>query len=185
MRIRNKMISVISIIAICFGIASCSSNSVSSVDIDKKVEASYVNDASDLVSRGFIEAVFNKDEELFKKCFPDGYVDGLKESDNIDLFTEYTSILTVDGEFLGTKYKAYNEYNTDSGYDEDYMRENISLSHGLESKDIIDQMQIVKLEVLFNIDGKNMKTEVYFLAYRVADKWYAFEMADADAEFKY
>lgn len=184
MTIKSKIVSLILILSMSLCLASCANHGISSLDVDKPVEIEYVNAASDLVSRGFIESVFNKDEEMFKKCFPDGYVDSLKE-DNIDLFKEYTSVLTVDGEFLGTKYKTYNDYTEESGYEEEFMRDSIFLAHNLENSKIIDQMQIVKLEVLFNVDGDNVKTEVYFLVYRVADRWFAFEMADADAEFKY
>ena len=50
--------------------------------------------------------------------------------------------------------------------------------------DLIDEAQIVKLRLNFDVDdGSRVNTDVYILVYKSGSAWYVFELQNSDAEF--
>ncbi|GEM_PF-1030298 len=180
----KKVIATIIIMsAMLFSLTSCTKLPLTGMDIADPVTMEQLNTDGEYVSRGFIESIFNDNEEMFNSCFPEGFIESINADSDTTVFEEYKSVLTIDGDFLGTMFEAYNNYTAEEGYDEDEMRLSISLITGIPEEDIGD-LQIDKIKVYFRDDEGNAAQSIYFLVYSYQGSWYMYNVQNEDAEFK-
>ena len=172
---RKRIICILlSLVMIAF--AGCDRNKMTKMDVDDAVTVEQLNTSSALVVRGFFES------DMFEKCFPEEFINGLKE-DNIDMFAQYSQSLAMPGEFAGTQYLNYNELSAEGGYDDwEVFRNGISEIQGIPA-DQIEAMQIVQIKVYFVNDGENQYIEIYSIAYEYGGSWYMYEIQNSNAEF--
>ena len=150
------------------------------VNVDEEITINNCNESAVKVAEGFLQSVFTENEDLFYKCFPDC---AFEEGDKA--FEAYIAGNADAGKFIGCKYVNFNDYNEDNGYNQEWMKTNISLMHNVEEDDI-QKIQIVKIDVCF--EGANKKeynsVSAYVLVYQLNDNnWYALEIQNSDAEF--
>jgi len=176
----RRLLSLILVGVFVLSIAGCNNN-VSKMDVDTPVTVNEVNSASDFVVRGFLESIFNKDRELFEKCFPEQFITDSKNA-GIDLFDQYVQKLEDDGTFVGTQYLNYNELSVEGGYsDADFYRNNIAILVGATDAEIT-AMHIDHIKVYFTVEGTNRYQEIYGIAYEYKGAWYMYELQNSDAE---
>ena len=149
------------------------------VRIDEAVTVSNVNLSASGAARGFIQAIFTDDRELFYAAFPRSFVDRLGDEDPLAV---YSDMVDPDYEFYGTEFTASNDYTEENGYNADLMRENISFFHNVEES-LITDINIVKMRVYFTSGAEYVSTDVYVVVYKADNNWYAYELQNADAEF--
>lgn len=172
---------IISLMALMF--TACDRNQVTTMDIDEPMTMEKVNESSANVVKAYIESIFTANREMFEKCYPEEFINGLKE-DDMDIYQQYIDTMQAPGTFIGTQYINYNEMNEEGGYDDwESFRDDISLIQGVEASSI-ESLQIVCVKVYFEIDGENKAQEIYAIAYKTNGAWYMYELQKADAEFK-
>lgn len=149
------------------------------VNVDDEITVNNCNETAVKAAEGFLQAVFTENEELFYACFPDCAFD-----ENDKAFEAFTMGNENAGKFIGCKFVNYNDYNEENGYNQEWMKTNISLLHHVEEDDI-QKIQIVKVDVCF--EGSNKKeynsVSAYVLVYQLDNNWYALEIQNSDAEF--
>ena len=134
-------------------------NQVSRLDIDNPVTSDILNTSGEYTARGYVEAIYNDDEAMFAACFPTVSMTSWKQTSGDDIFGQYKQAMAYDGTFLGTAFKAAQDYTTEGGYSEDDMRDSISLLMDIPAEDIT-AMQMEAIEIFFS-DGEKMCRRPY------------------------
>ena len=177
----KKILSVILVCAFAVGVMT-GCNQVSRLDIDNPVTSDILNTSGEYAARGYGEAIYNDDEAMFAACFPDGFYDKLKQTSGDDIFGQYKQAMAYDGTFLGTAFKAAQDYTTEGGYSEDDMRDSISLLMDITAEDIT-AMQMEAIEIFFSDGEKNVSQTVYFLVFEYSGSWYMYNVQNSDSDF--
>lgn len=177
----KKILSLIIVMVLCFSFAACKNDKLK---INDPISIDNCNTSSVNVASGFIQAIFTDDEELFYQAFPEDAFSSYIE-EGVDPFIEYKNGVDSGFIFNGIAFSGENEFTEENGYDENYMRTNISIFHSV-SEDSISSISLVKLRVYFDNPerGDSAASDAYVLTYRVDNNWYVFEMANSDADFK-
>ena len=180
---RRTIAALMTLVMLTVLMAGCSKIPLTGMDIADPVNMEQLNTSGEYVSRGFIESIFFDNEEMFNACYPDGFVDSINEESSSTMFEDFKEAMTVDGEFLGTMFEAYNNFTKEEGYDEDEMRFSISVVIGIPEEEI-EAMQVTKIKVYFKDSEGNAAQSIYFLVFSYQGSWYMYNVQNKDAEFK-
>ena len=179
----KKIISAVLTAVICLA-----SFTACGAQVDEFVTVDNVNQSSVNVAEGFFQAIFTYDLDLLTACYPDSFKNFENEDgetvDMEEVLFEYYTYMDPSYTYAGASLSGYNDYNEDYGYtDFPTLAEDIAALHHT-TPDMIDQAQIVKLRLNFDVDdGSRVTTDVYILVYKMDSAWYVFELQNSDAEF--
>ena len=152
----------------------------SGVQIEEEVTKTNLHQTAENVCRGFFQALYKDDEELFRDCFYEGSID----ADGVDVMGEYRQLVDPDYRFVGTLHMATRPCDDDNGLNTDTVRENIAFFNGV-SEDKIDEIVLVSVKTFFEIGEEkkeNKSIEIYSIVYRSEGQWYFFSMVDRTAK---
>lgn len=179
----KKIISAVLTFVICMvSFTACGAQ------VDEFVTVDNVNQSSVNVAEGFFQAIFTNDLELFEACYPDSFKNFESDDgttvDMEEVLFEYYTYMDPTYTYAGASLSGYNDYTEEYGYNDfPSLADNIAALHHTTS-DLIDQAQIVKLRLNFDVDdGTRVTTDVYILVYKSGSAWYVFELQNSDAEF--
>lgn len=176
MSIYKKVCSIFIALVMLLGLASCSN-----VKIDDPVTLDNVNMSPGNCCLGFIQALYENDEELFNTCRQPLTMYENDELVEDDSFEQYRAILDEEYEYIGSKFIEARPCDENFGFDYADIRNSISICNGIEEKDI-DEIQLVDIKTFFKDGSKTKSIEYYSVVYRSSDKWYFFILADVTAK---
>lgn len=166
----------VSIMAV--GLSGCKND----VSVDDSVTVDNVNSDYKTISHGIIQSIFTRDFDLMIRCYPESAT-FIRNEDPDELFDDYLESFDPDLEYYGVSFTANNAFTVEQGYDEDYMKLNISMLHNIDEADI-ESIQLVKERVTFKNDSNDYEsTDIYMIVYKTGGMWYFFEFANSDAGF--
>ncbi len=180
MKRRIKIVAAIICIGMLFSFTGCSND----VTVDDEVSVENVHSDYKTISHGIVQAIFTRNEDLYRACYPESASYILEYNDVNELFDGYLEDFDPELTYYGVSFSANNEYSSSDGYDEDYMRTNISMLHQIDES-LIEEIDIVKERVTFkNNSGDYESSDIYMIVYKSQGAWYFFEFANSDAEFE-
>ena len=171
----RKTLSVITVlIAVVFLFAGCGKNTKLTLNVEPPVTMEQVNTESHFVARAYLESLFLGDEEMFNKCYPDGFIKTLNEVNNVNVFERYREATKINGEIVGTVNVGYVDFTIANGFDEPGMRSRICHVTGLEYTDI-GQIRIQKITACFTNGVETVNSDFSYYVYEVNGNWYMLE----------
>lgn len=178
---RHKRLIVLPLIII-ISLFCCMLTSCGGVKLEDQVTMETLNTESSKVAVGYMQALFNRDRDLFNATMPRETL----ESFGVDPYEIMSEAVTDEMHdlFMGIQYRTYNDFTEENGYDVNYMRTNISLIHSIDESQITDiHLEKVSICLSTEEDKKYDTSDVYLVCYKYVGNWYVFEMQNGDAEF--
>jgi len=179
---RKTVTAALAFIVFAVILAGCASNNKRDPSAEAPVTVAQVNTGGSYAARAYIESLFYGDRPLFEACYPEGFLEVLNQSAGVDVYEEYRKIYDISGEFTGTGYADYRDYNVENGFDEAYIRSRISSVTDFEYDDI-GKVQIQKIKTYFIYNGENASVDFYIITYEVGGSWYVLESVSGLVEF--
>lgn len=140
---------------------------------------SSINISAANCARGYLQAIFTYDENLFMACFPEDAYDRFRGPEYFKSLCEITD--ASEFTFLGTRNGAVRPI----GEEEDTLFKDTAIRiasvHGVDENSITD-IQVVNTKVYFSSDGKNFSNDCYVMVYKSNNFWYAFELETPEEE---
>lgn len=175
MRLKKRFFSFLFLIVIFTFLCSCGDG----VKAMERLDTVSVRVSASNSARGFLQAIFEQDEELFSRCFPDGVYE---ESLGSSYYDELSSIVSDSGYvFLGTRSGAVRPLDDkDSELFRDFALR-ISSTHDIDS-DKISDIQVVNTKTYLKVNDRNYSSDCYVIVYQYDNFWYAFELETLEDE---
>ena len=171
---RRLIAVLISICLIVLGLAGCSSKQAPFTAEDF-VTMEQLNTDSKYVARGYLEALFLNNREMFGKCFPEGYIEDMEKVIGGDVFDQFANTTVLGGDFLGSASTEYRDATVNNGYDVASLRSRICRVAACEYSDI-GNIRIQKVQVLFMNSKEKKVADFYFIVYEMDGIWYMYEL---------
>ena len=162
---------LITVLIFCF--AGCSGKK-NTTGYEDPVTLEQVNTEGRYVARGFLEAIFTDDRELFNKCYPDGFIDRVNMAAGSDIFEQYRSVADINAVISGTAYVDSRDATVENGFDAAMLRSKICMTSGFEYSEV-GAIQIQKIKGFFKNDVESIDSDFYFVVYEACGNWYMFE----------
>lgn len=184
--IMRRLIAVIMTTVFAFmaftGCSKTEETSSVAVQVESPVTMEQVNTDGRYVARAFMESIYADDEELFVKCYPDGYVDRINETSDADYFEQFQETTKISAEFIGTAFVDSRDVTAENGYDVDVVRASICWPTALDSESI-EAIQLQKIRVFFKNDAESAESDIFYIVYKVDGNWYLFSTYTGEATF--
>ena len=178
----SKGIRIAMVVVMLFVMTMCFTGCKEDVSVDDPVTIENVNSSSRNVAQGIVRSIFTRDLEMMYACYPESAA-FVRAEDPDELFDSYLEGFNPDLEFYGVSFTANNAFTVENGYDEGYMKLNISMLHNVE-EDAITAIELLKERVTFkNSSDDYESSDIYMIVYETEGAWYFFEFADSDADF--
>lgn len=178
---RRMMAAVTAVIVLMLCFAGCGSKQ-SDVKIDSPVTIDQVNTESKYVARAFLESIYSDDEAMFRKCYPDGFIDSVTQAAESNIFESYKNVMNINAAVTGTIDAGYQDFCIANGFDEASMRARISFLTGLDYSDI-GIIRIQKVSAVFKNSSETAVVDFYYIVYESGGSWYMLEGFKDDAGF--
>ncbi len=178
---RRMMAAVTAVIVLILCFAGCGSKQ-SAVTIDSPVTIEQVNTESRYVARAFLESIYSDNEAMFRKCYPDGFIDNVSQAAETNIFESYKNVMKINAVVTGTIDSGYQDFCVANGFDEASMRSRISFLTGLDYS-VIGIIRIQKVSVVYKNSSETAVVDFYYIVYESGGSWYMLEGFKEDAGF--
>ncbi|MBR3342196.1 MAG: hypothetical protein IKG30_11325 [Clostridiales bacterium] len=168
------IVTVIIAVVLVFSACSKKKSDKRVVSVESPVIMEQVNTESNYVARAYLESLFLGDEEMFDKCYPEGFVKLLGEANDVDVFEVYKKAVNINGDIIGTANAGSTEYTMENGFDQAGMKSRIAHVTGLEYSDI-EQIRLQKVRACFTNGVELAESEFSFIVYKTNGSWYMLE----------
>ena len=165
------------VLALVFGLSvfGCSSDPYKDFFCEDLVTMEQLNTDSKYVARGYLEALFLNNREMFGKCFPEGYIEDMEKVIGGDVFDQFANTTVLGGDFLGSASTEYRDATVNNGYDVASLKSRICRVAACEYSDI-GNIRIQKVQVLFMNSKEKKDADFYFIVYEMDGIWYMYEL---------
>lgn len=180
MRKNIAIIAVITVLMLCF--AGCGTKKPAGPVIATPVSIEQVNAGSGYVARAFIESIYSDNEAMFRKCYPEGFIDSVSEASESNVFEAYKNAMKINAVATGTSDGGYLDFCLANGYDEAGMRSRICFLTGLDYSSI-GIIRIQKISVVYKNSSETAVTDFYYIVYESNGSWYMLEGYNEETSF--
>lgn len=179
---RRMMAAFTAVMVFVFCFAGCGNKQSAAAGIDTPVTMEQVNTESRYVARAFLESIYSDDEVMFRKCYPDGFIDSVTEASGSNIFESYKNVMNINAVVTGTSDAGYQDFCVANGFDEAGMRSRISFLTGLDYSEI-GIIRIQKVSVVFKNSAETAVVDFYYIVYESGGSWYMLEGFKDEAGF--
>ena len=173
----RKYLTIVTVlIAVILVFSACSDKKSDKrvVSVESPVIMDQVNTDSKFVARAYLESMFLGDENMFVKCYPEGFIKNLEEANGVNVFERYKEAVKFNGDIIGTADAGTTEYTIENGFDQAAMKSRIAHVTGFEYSDI-EQIRIQKVRACFTNGVDLAESEFGFIVYKANGSWYMLE----------
>lgn len=143
------------------------------VQMEDLVTLEQVNTDGRYAARAFYESIFTDNRELFEQCYPEGVLERLNETSEVDVFDQYKVTTNANARLIGTAYVDSRDATAENGYDEATIKASICWVTGLGYSDV-EAVQLQKIRLFYVNEAESAEPDVFYVVYKCSGNWYVF-----------